>query len=246
MIQRFGSAANLKIYLQWLVLEGVYRRGADGVPEFVEAPAPTDEALRTVLHKFITRTVNLLTRRGVLVEEEGSTYMADNDGDPDEAGVLRPLHAAACTCRIAFGPRADHKVLTLQGAMPRELDFNQTLCADSNGFSLDAAVHCTADDRQTLEQLCGYITHPDLAKESVQTSAAGQVVLQLKTPWRDCTTHLVMSLLKFMRQLATAVSPLSGPALRPTTRHPRERLLSADQFRPVSVRSGSQAVLYPI
>ena len=31
----------------------------------------------------------LLTRRGVLVEEEGSTYMADNDGDSDEARVLR-------------------------------------------------------------------------------------------------------------------------------------------------------------
>jgi hypothetical protein len=48
-----------------------------------------------------------------LVEEEGSTYMADNDGDSDEARVLRPLQAAACTYRIAFGPRAGQKVLTL-------------------------------------------------------------------------------------------------------------------------------------
>jgi hypothetical protein len=30
-----------------------------------------------------------------LVEEEGSTYMADNDGDSDEARVLRPLQAMA-------------------------------------------------------------------------------------------------------------------------------------------------------
>ena len=48
-----------------------------------------------MLHKIITRTMKLLTRRGVLVEEEGSTYMADNDGDSDEARVLRPLQAAA-------------------------------------------------------------------------------------------------------------------------------------------------------
>jgi len=41
----------------------------------------------------------------VLVEEEGSTYMADSDADSDEARVLRPLQAAACTYRIAFGPR---------------------------------------------------------------------------------------------------------------------------------------------
>ena len=55
LIQRFGSAANLNSHLHCLVLDGVYRRSADGTPEFVEAPAPTDEALQAVLHKIITR-----------------------------------------------------------------------------------------------------------------------------------------------------------------------------------------------
>jgi Putative transposase len=36
----------------------------------------------------------------------------------------------------------------------------------------------------------------------VQLNAAGQVELTLKTPWRDGTTHLVMSPLQFMRRLA--------------------------------------------
>ena len=40
---------------------------------------------------------------GVLVEEESSTGMADNDADSDEASMLRPLLAAACTRRIANG-----------------------------------------------------------------------------------------------------------------------------------------------
>ena len=35
--------------------------------------------------------------------------------------------------------------------------------------------------------------------------AGGQVVLELKTPWRDGTTHLVMSPLKFMQRLAALV-----------------------------------------
>ena len=113
----------------------------------------------------ITRTMKLLTRRGVLVEEEGSTYIADNDSDSDEARTLRPLQAAACTYRIAFGPRAGQKVLTVQGAMPRDADFKQHLCADIDGFSLHAAVRCGADDRQALEQLCRYITRPALANE---------------------------------------------------------------------------------
>ena len=42
-------------------------------------------------------------------------------------------------------------MLTLQGAMPRETDFEQPLCADMSGFSLHAAVRCAADDRQALE-----------------------------------------------------------------------------------------------
>jgi hypothetical protein len=66
-------------------------------------------------------------------------------------------------------------------------------------------VRCGADDRQALEQLCRYITRPALANERVQTNAAGQVVLKLKTPWRDGTTHLVMSPLEFMQRLAALV-----------------------------------------
>jgi len=158
-----------------------------------------------VLHKIVTRTMKLLTRLGVLVEEQGQTYLADNDGDSDEARVLRPLQAAACTYRIAFGPRAGQKVLTVQGAKPRDADFKQNLCADIDGFSLHAAVRCGADERQALEQLCRYITRPALANERVQTNAAGQVVLKLKTPWRDGTTHLVMSPLEFMQRLAALV-----------------------------------------
>ena len=92
-------------------------------------------------------------------------------------------------------------------------------------------MRCGADDRQALEQLCRYITRPALANERVQTNAAGQVVLRLKTPWRDGTTHLVMSPLEFMQRLAalvprprlhlirfgvriTSLREVSGPPLR--------------------------------
>ncbi len=39
----------------------------------------------------------------------------------------------------------------------------------------------------------------------MQVDAAGQVQLKLKTPWRDGTTHLVMSPLEFMQRLAALV-----------------------------------------
>ena len=67
------------------------------------------------------------------------------------------------------------------------------------------AVRCGADDRQALEQLCHTITRPALANERVQTNAAGQVVLKLKTAWRDGTTHRVMSPQEFRQRLAALV-----------------------------------------
>ena len=94
----------------------------------------------------------------MLVEEQGQTYMADDDSDSDEARTLRPLQAApgqwpgpspgtnspldclspGAAYRIAFGPRAGQKVLTVltvQGAMPRVADFKQSLYADIDGNS---------------------------------------------------------------------------------------------------------------
>jgi hypothetical protein len=81
----------------------------------------------------------------------------------------------------------------------------QPLCADIDGFSLNAAVRVEANDRKRLEQLCCYITRPALSDERVQLNAAGQVELKLKTPWRDGTTHLVMRPLEFMQRLAVLV-----------------------------------------
>ena len=81
LIQRFGSSVSLNVHVHCLVLDGVYRCGADGVPAFVEAQAPTDDELRTLLKSLITRLMKLLTRRGVLVEEMGQTCLAEPDAD---------------------------------------------------------------------------------------------------------------------------------------------------------------------
>ena len=150
LIQRFGSAANLNIHLHCLVLDGVYRCDADGLPSFIEVGVPSDDELHALLQTVIARLMKMLTRRGVLVEEMGQTYLADPDADGEEARTLRPLQAAAVTYRIAFGLRAGQRVLTLRGATPRETAVRQPLCADIDGFSLHAAVRCEAHDRNWL------------------------------------------------------------------------------------------------
>ena len=135
---------------------------------FVQASAPTDDELHALLHTVIARLMKMFTRRGVLVEDTGQSWLAEPDADGEEARTLRPLQAAAVTYRIAFGARAGQKVLTLRGAMPREVNARQPLCADLDGFSLHAAVAIEAHERKRLEGLCRTITRPALSDERIR------------------------------------------------------------------------------
>ena len=62
-----------------------------------------------------------------------------------------------------------------------------------------------ADQRKELEHLCRYITRPAIANERLKRNRAGDVVLQLKSTFKDGTTHIVMSPLEFMQRLAALV-----------------------------------------
>ncbi|MCA1852327.1 MAG: transposase, partial [Beggiatoa sp.] len=52
---------------------------------------------------------------------------------------------------------------------------------------------------------CRYITRPAIANERLTRNRAGDVVLQLKSPYHDGTTHIVMSPLELMQRLAALV-----------------------------------------
>jgi len=116
------------------------------------------------------------------------------------------LQAASCTYRIAFGPRAGHKVLSLQTISRRGEPATPALCANAHGFSLHAEVRCGAGQRAQLERLCRYITRPAIANERLKRNRAGQVVLQVAS--KEClhggTLHVVLSQLAFMPRLAAS------------------------------------------
>ena len=170
-------------------------------PVFHPVRAPTAGELQSLLNQIIRRLMRLLTRQGYLVEEQGMTYLAD----PDPDSALTPLQAAACTYRIAFGPRAGQKVLTLQNVPNRMTPSTSPRCVNARGFSLHAEVRCAINQRHQLEHLCRYITRPAIANKRLKRSSAGDVVLQLKSPYHDGTTHIVMEPLEFMQRLAALV-----------------------------------------
>ena len=74
----------------------------------------------------------------------------------------------------------------------REENPRKALCADAQGFSLHAAVRLASHQRKELERL--------------SRNARGQVVLKLKSPYRDGTTHIVMHQQEFMQCLTALVA----------------------------------------
>ncbi len=122
-----------------------------------------------LLAKVIARLMRLLTRQGVLVEEQGVRYLAGIEADQ----ALMPLQAGSCTYRIALGPRAGQKVVEPASglgtwrirlaSLVRQCARLQPACG---GAARDA------HERNDLERLCRYITRPAIANERLRRNIA--------------------------------------------------------------------------
>ncbi|MCA3438423.1 MAG: transposase [Rhodobacter sp.] len=151
IIQRFGAAANFNVHFHCLVLDGAYRVGRDGRPCFVAATAPTPAQLQALLAAMIARLMRLFVRRGVLVAEPDRAWgdeTPDRDDEADRApadlpSALPVLHLASTAYRIATGPWAGRRIVTLGGGFcAAARGASRTLCAGLGGFSLQAAPRC--------------------------------------------------------------------------------------------------------
>ena len=114
------------------------------------------------------------------------------------------LFAPSITYRIAVGPQAGRKVFTLQ-----TLPAYEQACADGvgkgAGFSLHAGVAARADERHKLERLCRYVSRPAVSEQRLSLAPGGLVRYQLKTPYKDGTTHVLLEPLDFLARLAALV-----------------------------------------
>lgn len=199
LIQRFGSALNLNIHFHMLFLDGVYSFD-DGRTKFHRAPRPTASELAQLLHRISVRVARLLERQGLLIRDPDRAFL---DLEPGEA--FDQLVGASIHYRIAIGPNAGKKALTLRTVPAQPEPFASTLLAKQPGFSLHAATCCEASQRDKLEKLCRYITRPAIASERLSTNERGQIVYKFKQPFRDGTTHVVLDPLDFIARLAALV-----------------------------------------
>ncbi len=87
--------------------------------------------------------------------------------DFEAESSLNQLQAASVHYRIAIGPHAGRKALTLYSVPPMEEASNIPLLAKVSGFSLHAATVCEAYQRSRLERLCRL--WPTTEKKSTKT-----------------------------------------------------------------------------
>jgi hypothetical protein len=126
--------------------------------------------------------------------------MTTADEDPSNH-----LLGSSITYRIAVGPQQGRKVLTLQTLDDYGDDQFTTRVGDVAGFSLHAGVATKANDRGKLERLCRYITRPAVSIKRLSMTRNGRVRYELKTPWRNGTTHVVFEPLDFISRLVSLV-----------------------------------------
>jgi len=131
------------------------------------------ELAGTIAHRICRH----LTRRGWLEGEEESVFLSDNAGSEDGMDALR---MSSISCRIATGPHAWRKVVTLQ-TLPGNASPLEGEAGMVGGFSLHAGVAAEAHERQKLEKLCRYITRPAISEKRLSISPQGRVRYQLKT-----------------------------------------------------------------
>lgn len=200
LIQRFGSALNLNVHLHILVLDGVYTSTNDAACFHPVRPPQADE-LQRLLDRIIQRILRRLTAQSLLVADPEHPWLNIEAQD-----ALDSLSGASIRYRVAIGPGAGARTLTLKNrALRRERPAGKPFTVDRDGFSLNAAVACQPQQRNRLERLCRYVTRPAICLDRLSTDAAGKVVLELKRPFRDGTTHLLFGPEDFVARLAALV-----------------------------------------
>ncbi len=119
---------------------------------------------------------------------------------------MQQLHGYAITCRIALGSQQGRKVFTLQTIPPSNAKPSSlTRVANTAGFSLHAGVAAEAYQRDKLERLCRYISRPAVSETRLSVLSSGNIRYQLKTPYRDGTTHVIFEPLDSIAKFAALI-----------------------------------------
>lgn len=124
----------------------------------------------------------------------------------DTEDTFSQIQASSVIYRFATGPNKGKKALVLKSIPNTDHAFGTGLVATHSGFSLHAGVAVGGGERKKLEKLARYIARPPIAQDRLRLNDLGQVVYELKKPYSDGTSHIVMSPLELLEKI-TAIIP---------------------------------------
>lgn len=233
-VQRFGDGLRLSPHFHLLAPEGAFQtpesENQSENPEFIPIDRPISEEICQLLEKIQRKVIRRLQRLGNLRTGDESDPVAAGNGFSDEESgveqqqqVMEAIQQASVENRVVFGNPPGSPVrkegrnpVGLFGFIgePAQANADEPLLATLKGFSLHAATFVRGEveghdgeGEGPLERLLRYMARGSTPLERMKAASGGDILIQLKKPWRDGTKRIRLNGLELMERLASLVAP---------------------------------------
>jgi len=197
VIQRFNSALDVSVHFHTLMIDGVYTFPVGRAPVFHPTPAPTDEDVAAVAAAVFRKVERALGRFAPSAQQRRFA---------EDASLLLAIGEASSRGVGATGPRRGRRAVRVRGLPPDAEAFVMgKLCAQVEGYNLQAATRLAANDREGLERMGRYLARPPIATDRLSRRPDGNFELLFKRPWRDGTTAMIFTGHELMERLCALV-----------------------------------------
>ncbi len=194
-IQRFGSALNLNVHLHSQVSDGAYVKYGKDEIEFIRVPSPRPAEIRRITIKIANRVHHYL---------EARMHDLECDSLLDKQPMLAKCYAASIRYLSALGINSGKPLLRLISPELIKTDIYEE--GTVLGFNLHASPATEAHDRRGLERILRYMGRPPLSSHRLQLAPDGKnLILQLKTTWRDGTSSILLSPFDLLERLVALI-----------------------------------------
>ncbi len=188
-----------------LFLDGIYVNDVSDKhhQHFVPIISHRASDITSLTHKISLRIARYLERAGFIERDAENSYLVRSSANDNE---IAEHQGHSIQYRIAIGFQKGKKVFALQ-PLPSLPDETQgiDLLGKIAGFSLHAGVSTKAGQRDKLERVCRYMARPPIAVRRLSLTPEGKIRYELKTPYRNGTTHMVFEPLDFISKLAALI-----------------------------------------